>query len=86
MLGGLGTRRAREELLRKGLFCSDSGVGSYSVCEECTNWIMFCPFFLSYVKLLRFFLGVGEKRISWLEVGWGGEQKSGLRVKCLRFT
>ena len=80
-----GVRGIRDQEGQRGTsegVCSafDSGVGSYSVCEECTNWIMFRPVFLRYVKLLRvFFFLVGGKKES-LGRGWG-ETKSGLRVK-----
>lgn len=54
--GHQGPDGARGELLRC-LECSalHSGAGFYSVCEECTDWIMICPFFLRYVKLFRRF-------------------------------
>ena len=71
-----GVRGIRDQEGQRGTsegVCSafDSGVGSYSVCEECTNWIMFRSVFLRYVKLLRvfFFFGWGKKRISWAGVG-----------------
>ena len=74
-----GVRGIRDQEGQRGTsegVCSafDSGVGSYSVCEECTNWIMFRPVFLRYVNLLRvfFFFWLGEKKN--LLGGGGGKQ------------